>query len=62
MQTVQNELSRDMCPHCGKEKRYVGHDFDDDYQWRYDNWECACGAKGFDASKMEYSDTCWEVD
>lgn len=62
MQTVQNELSSDMCPHCGKEKRYVGHDFDDDYKWRYDNWECACGAKGFDASKMVYSDTCWEVD
>ena len=38
MQTVQNELSRDLCPRCGKKKRYEGHDFDDDYRWRYDNW------------------------
>ena len=62
MQTVQNEPSRDLCPECGKEKRYHGHDYYDDYQWKYDNWTCECGAKGFDAYRMEYSDTYWGVD
>lgn len=62
MQTIQDETRRGLCPRCGKEKRYTGHDFDDDYRWKYDNWRCECGAMGFDAFRISYSDTCWEVD
>lgn len=35
----------------------MGHDFDDDYLWKYDNWRCECGARGFDVSKMVYEGT-----
>ena len=49
----------DTCPECGGKKSYRGH-YDDDYEWKYDDWTCECGAKGFDAYRMEYS--AWEVD
>lgn len=57
MQTFQSESKRNLCPRCGKEKRYDGHDFDDEYLWKYDNWECECGARGFDVSRVVYEGT-----
>lgn len=62
MRKVQDEKHIGCCPACGRHKEYTGHDFDDDYLWKYDNWKCDCGARGFDASMIVYSDTCWEVE
>ena len=62
MRKTQPEMWLDRCPECGGKKVYPGHDHDDDYQWKYDNWTCECGAKGFDAYRIAYIDTCWEMD
>lgn len=59
MQKVQEKKMLDTCPECGGKKSYREH-YDDDYEWKCDDWTCECGAKGFDAYRMEYS--AWEVD